>query len=1361
MAHMLAAAGSPGDWLLCPSLRGREGRGAGGGGENGSDERRRRLPVRLAPSPDASVLRSRRRRRRAFVPADGTSARRVGSETESDVGEARRRRARGSAATDLGGRGSDAADPRHCLDERAAEESKPRRRQPFPATMAPALACIASLLFSIQSASSFQVTLHENNLLVMTLEGSDLRENVTAYAAKVSGETHVRLLPLQNHSLPSSLHYNVSYPGLCYTVALVLGDGNTWSKPVQSFTVLTKPLPLDSVLISDYKPSPETSVVFEISSPENNVFSRVNISYAEGTELRSMLYKDFFKGKTVFKHWLPGTCYSNITFQLISEATVNKSTLIQKSEVGHELHLHRTAPNPPLNVSLKIIHLTGRTFRESLLSKGLHNEAVEVLKTRKARDVPLIEEQNAAEPKAEAEEVRAAEVAQSSTQTLIRPTESGNETESDTADVDDVNVNVNVNVNAANGSFAPETTTQPYEPDQTWSPSPTEGEEEFVNAAPEYEDSNEPGSALDLPVEASIIPTPLPPILMELRWLPPRPPTSHDGFKISINRDGNSTETATVDENTHEFFAELSEAGTYHVQVSTVSSAGDCEPRESAADTGFTFYLSPTGEWLQQPEERPHSVNVRMLDSSTAAVSWAPSSESHNGSLVSVLSLTCLKPSLSQRMENTYCSEENVTSDIIKNLTPGAQYRVVVYHTNGPLISPPSEPVIIDIEPTGVRDLVVYPLSPTAVFLSWQRPYHVAFRKYVLQRFFFNPDTMVSEWTTYYEIAATASVIGSLRVTDLLPAWYYNFRVTMVTWGDPPLSCCDSSTAYFVTAPEAPHISSVDYSHGLLYIRWTYGDLFTDLSHSRMLHWQVVAEGKKGSKKRFSVDVTRTLMKTTLVLPPGDIYNLTVTACTERGRNTSMPHIIKLEPAPPKALYAVNATNSAVTLLWSEDGVVDFYKVFCKLLGPNKEDKAKEPQAFHSHVITVAGLQPSSTYNCSVISYSYSTPSEPAYISVSTLAREMNPSVAAISALAVLSVLLITLLVLFLLVLRKKHMQMARECGAETFVNFASFERDGKLPYNWSKTALKKRKLTSPVQLDDFEAYIKDMTKDSAYKFSLQFEELKSVGLDLSHDAADMPVNRPKNRYTNILPYDFSRVKLVSMHNDEGADYINANYIPGYNSPREYIATQGPLPETRNDFWKMVLQQKSHIIVMLTQCNERRRVKCDHYWPFTNEPVTYGEITVEMLSETESPEWTVRSFRLGYADESQDVLHLNYTSWPDHGVPTVNAIESILQFVQIVRQQVNRTKGPIVVHCSAGVGRTGTFIALDRLMQHIREHEYADILGMVSEMRSHRLSMVQTEEQYVFIHQCVLLMWKKKKQQSVTSDVIYENVSKS
>ncbi|KAM4523845.1 receptor-type tyrosine-protein phosphatase O isoform 2-T2 [Fundulus diaphanus] len=1192
------------------------------------------------------------------------------------------------------------------------------------------------LLGSVQMLSAFQVSTNQEGLIVATLEHADLQENVTAYAVQISGEPRLVLVPFINTSEP--LLFNASFHGLCYTAGLLVKLGQSWSRPMKSVPVLTKPLPVRAAYISDYKEAPETGVVFDIDPPIRTVFSRVNISYTEGQERRYMLYKDFYKGKTVFKHWLPGMCYRNITFQLISEATVFQTSLIAHSDITHTPLHHRTVPHAPLNISYKIIALSQRAAGQlPNLEDGRRS-------SRQARDVPLMGEQQ--EPETQPEE----ETASDEEGTLaLTPQVSLNTTQNRTESV------------SVDGNLTEEAEPQSYWLDPT-EMSPADRDEEFVNAVvSEYEDSNEPGSAMAVPAEVPVLPTRLPPILLELRWLPPRPPTSYDGFNVYIYRDGNSTETATVDENTHEFFTELTEPGTYQVQVTTLSSSGDCEARESSADTGFTFYLSPSGELLEELRERPQGVSVRLLDSSTAAVSWAPSSQNHNGSLVSVVSTTCLKPSLSQRMENAYCSEENSTSDIISNLTPGAQYRVVVYHTNGPLISPPSEPVIIDIEPTGVRELSVYPLSPTAVILSWQRPYHVAFRKYILQTFFFNPVTLASEWTTYYEIAATASVIATVRVTDLLPAWYYNFRVSMVTWGEPPLTCCDSSTVNFVTAPEAPHISSVDYSQGVLFVRWTYGELFIDLSHSRMLHWQVVAVGKKGPEKSYSVDVTRNAMRASLPLPPGDIYNLTVTACTERSRNTSVPNIIKLEPAPPRSLFAINATHSSVTLLWTEEGVVDYCQVLCRPNRAGKELKAAEPITSTSHVLTVSGLMPSSSYNCTVTSFSYSTPSRPARITVSTAAKEMNPSVAAISALAVLSILLLSLLVLFLLVLRKKQLQMNRDSGAETFVNFASFERDGKLPYNWSKTALKKRKLTSPVQLDDFEAYFKDMSKDSAYKFSLQFEELKSIGLDVSHDAADLPVNRPKNRYTNILPYDCSRVKLISMHNDEGADYINANFIPGYRHSSEYIATQGPLPETRNDFWKMVLQQKSPIVVMLTQCNERRRVKCDHYWPFTDEPVMYGDISVEMLSEEGAPEWIIRKFRLGYADESLDVLHLNYTSWPDHGVPTVNAIESILQFVHIVRQQANRTKDPIIVHCSAGVGRTGTFIALDRLMQHIREHEFVDILGMVSEMRSHRVCMVQTEEQYVFIHQCVLLMWQKKKQQSITSDVIYENASKT
>uniref|UniRef100_A0A8C1VHJ8 Protein tyrosine phosphatase receptor type O n=1 Tax=Cyprinus carpio TaxID=7962 RepID=A0A8C1VHJ8_CYPCA len=1127
----------------------------------------------------------------------------------------------------------------------------------------------------------FQVELQDERQMLLSLDADDVRPDVSVYLVRVSGEPHTHTLlftrPADGQTLPHPLQFNASYHGLCYSISLMLGNNISASRAVRTVPVLTKPLPLDSIEMSDYGPAPETGVVFQIHSPDRNIYTRVNISYMEGRQPRYMLYKDFLKGKTVFKHWLSGTCYTNISFQLVSEATVNRSTLLSRSEVTHEPLRHRTVPNPPLNVSLKIIHLK------------------------------------------QEEEVNDEETS-----------------------VTQMPLNESVTVYSSTAEPVPDNSTEPLWAEPTGSSAPTE-EEEFVNAlVPEYEDSNEPGSAMDMTFEPNVMPTPLPPILLELRWLPPQPPTAYDGFNIYIYHDGNSTETATVDENTHEFFTELSEAGTYRVHVTTLSSSGDCEARESSAHTGFTFYLSPAGEWMEQPQERPQAVSVKMLDSSTAAVSWAASRHRYNSSLISVLSLTCLRPSINQRMENTYCSEENITSDIISSLTPGAQYRVVVYHRNGPLVSPPSEPIIIDIEPTGVRDLVVYPLSPSELILSWQRPYNVAFRKYILQTFFFNSATQTSQWSTYYEITATASVVASVRVTDLLPAWFYKFRVTMETWSEPALICCDASTVSFVTAPEAPHISWVDYAHGTLLVRWTYGDLFTDLSHSRLLHWRLTAEGKKSATRRYSIHFTAERVFSVLIK--------TLVWCLA---------VLRTEPAPPKSLYAVNATDTAVTLLWTEDGVVDFYQIVCRPLRVNGESKVR-PLVTPARVVTVSGLQPSSSYNCTVVSSSYSSVSDPAVITISTT--------------AVNGVL---------------HSSDFRECGAETFVNFASFERDGKLPYNWrrslfafltllpsclwtdyllafyinpwSKTALKKRKLTSPIQLSDFEAYIKDMSRDSAYKFSLQFEELKSVGLDLSHEAADLPVNRPKNRYTNILPYDFSRVKLISLHNDEGSDYINANFIPGYNSPHEFIATQGPLPETRNDFWNMVLQQKSHIIVMLTQCNERRRVKCDHYWPFTEEPVAYGDITVEMLSETDSPEWTIRNFRLGYADETQDILHFNYTSWPDHGVPTVNAIESILQFVQIVRQQVSRTKGPIVVHCSAGVGRTGTFIALDRLMQHIQEHEYVDVLGLVSDMRSHRLSMVQTEEQYVFIHQCVLLMWKKKKQQTHTSDVIYENVSKS
>jgi receptor-type tyrosine-protein phosphatase beta len=153
-----------------------------------------------------------------------------------------------------------------------------------------------------------------------------------------------------------------------------------------------------------------------------------------------------------------------------------------------------------------------------------------------------------------------------------------------------------------------------------------------------------------------------------------------------------------------------------------------------------------------------------------------------------------------------------------------------------------------------------------------------------------------------------------------------------------------------------------------------------------------------------------------------------------------------------------------------------------------------------------------------------------------------------------------------------------------------------------------------PVKLKDFADHYKIMSADSDFRFSEEYEELKHVGRDKPCTAADIPVNRPKNRFTNILPYDHSRVKLQPTDDEEGSDFINANFVPGHNSPREFIVTQGPLHSTRDEFWRMCWETNSRAIVMLTRCVEKGREKCDHYWPYDTQPVYYGDIQVTILN---------------------------------------------------------------------------------------------------------------------------------------------------
>ncbi|XP_034825166.1 tyrosine-protein phosphatase 10D [Maniola hyperantus] len=278
-----------------------------------------------------------------------------------------------------------------------------------------------------------------------------------------------------------------------------------------------------------------------------------------------------------------------------------------------------------------------------------------------------------------------------------------------------------------------------------------------------------------------------------------------------------------------------------------------------------------------------------------------------------------------------------------------------------------------------------------------------------------------------------------------------------------------------------------------------------------------------------------------------------------------------------------------------------------------------------------------------------------------------------------------------------------------------------------------------PVRVADFAEHYRRMAADSDFRFSEEFDELKHVGREQPCAAADLPVNRPKNRFTNILPYDHSRYKLQPVDDEEGSDYINANYVPGHSSPREFIVTQGPLHCTRDDFWRMVWESGSRAVVMLTRCVEKGREKCDRYWPYDTRPVLYGDIAVTALNESRYPDWTVTELAASRGAEQRVVTHLHFTTWPDFGVPSPPT--ALARFVRAFRERCPPAPDarPVVVHCSAGVGRSGTFITLDRALQQLAAHADAlDIFGMVHAMRRERVWMVQTEQQYICIHQCVL-----------------------
>ncbi|XP_032970986.1 receptor-type tyrosine-protein phosphatase F isoform X23 [Rhinolophus ferrumequinum] len=275
-----------------------------------------------------------------------------------------------------------------------------------------------------------------------------------------------------------------------------------------------------------------------------------------------------------------------------------------------------------------------------------------------------------------------------------------------------------------------------------------------------------------------------------------------------------------------------------------------------------------------------------------------------------------------------------------------------------------------------------------------------------------------------------------------------------------------------------------------------------------------------------------------------------------------------------------------------------------------------------------------------------------------------------------------------------------------------------------------------PIPITDLADNIERLKANDGLKFSQEYESI-DPGQQFTWENSNLEVNKPKNRYANVIAYDHSRVILTSIDGVPGSDYINANYIDGYRKQNAYIATQGPLPETMGDFWRMVWEQRTATVVMMTRLEEKSRVKCDQYWPVRGTE-TYGLIQVTLLDTVELATYTVRTFALhkSGSSEKRELRQFQFMAWPDHGVPEYPT--PILAFLRRVKACNPLDAGPMVVHCSAGVGRTGCFIVIDAMLERMKHEKTVDIYGHVTCMRSQRNYMVQTEDQYVFIHEALL-----------------------
>ncbi|XP_075798069.1 receptor-type tyrosine-protein phosphatase H isoform X3 [Microtus pennsylvanicus] len=647
------------------------------------------------------------------------------------------------------------------------------------------------------------------------------------------------------------------------------------------------------------------------------------------------------------------------------------------------------------------------------------------------------------------------------------------------------------------------------------------------------------------------------------------------------------------------------------------------------------------------------------------------------------------------------------TSFVVNSLAPASTYEFFVWVEKNEINST-TETLNASTAPNPVRNLSVETQNNSSITLSWDKPEgHDPSNLTYWIRCFGEDYSNVSKSTTN-----TSFVVDSLA-----PASTYEFFV----WVEKNEINSTMETLNASTAPNPVRNLSVEtQTTSSITLSWDEPDGRNDTVN--LTYW-VQWPGDDGNNKNKSTTNTSVVVDN---LAPGSTYEFSVWVEYNGIRSIVVTINASTVPAAVSELFCVSTSGGyGVILTWPcPSGGYDTFEV--KVGGQQRN------QSSCGTGMAVSDLGPAQSYTATITTVSHGL--RASLFSVTCHTESTGVIVGAI--VGILLLFILVGLLIFFLKRRRKRSQQKKTPKDLVF------------------------SVPGDILAKDFADHVRVKEKDSNYGFAEEYQQLAPEGQGQSQTTALAPENTSKNRYRNVLPYDWSRVPLKPLHEEPGSDYINANFMPGLWSSKEFIATQGPLPHTVGDFWRLVWEQKSHTLVMLTNCMESGRVKCEHYWPLDAQPCTHGQLQVTLMSEEVKENWTVRDLQLFHVGEQQthSVRQFHFLAWPDHGVPY--SPDPLLDFQKVLREWVDQSMdgGPPIVHCSAGVGRTGTLIALDVLLRQLECEGLVGPFSFVKKMRESRPLMVQTEAQYIFLHQCILRFLQKSAPSLILKESIYENV---